>query len=132
MTFRCLYRCIKLITTQIYRESPKVEPYNYHIYSDSSPAPQNEIVSPDSAISELQAQPALDLQTEPEVQQENPIDSDPDYDKLVLTRGQDFDLDYTLLGTDSYLLVRVLSVDSSSGDASERKTAAGLERVRAW
>ena len=103
MTFRCLYRCIKLISTQIYRESPKVEPYNYQIYSDSSPAPQNEIVSPDSAISELQAQPAIDLQTEsantqPELQHENPFDSDPDYDKLVLTRGQDFDLDYTLLG----------------------------------
>ena len=101
MTFRCLYRCIKLISTQIYRESPKIEPHNYQIYSDSSPAPQNEIVSPDSAISELQAHPALDLPTEqPEVQQENPFDYDPDYDKLVLTRGQDFDLDYTLLGSD--------------------------------
>jgi len=64
------------------------------------------MASPDSAIPELQAQPAVDLPTEstnePEAPQEHPFDYDPDYDKLVLTRGQDFDLDYTLLGTDKF------------------------------
>ena len=77
------------------------------MFSDSSPAPLNEITSPDSAISET-AQPALDLlnepANEPQVPQENPLDFDQDFDKLVLTRGQDFDLDYTLLGLFQYFI----------------------------
>ncbi|CAG5077587.1 Oidioi.mRNA.OKI2018_I69.PAR.g8762.t1.cds [Oikopleura dioica] len=76
-------------------------------FSDTSPANEQTseaLVSPESeTIPPPQEQP-LDLPTEstspdnnPPVQQENPLDIDLDYDKLVLTRGQDFDLDYTLL-----------------------------------
>ena len=81
-------------------------------FSDTSPANEqtsDALASPESeTIPPPQAQ-QLDLPTEltspdndPPIQQENPLDIDLDYDKLVLTRGQDFDLDYTLLGSSSF------------------------------
>ena len=36
----------------------------------------------------------------------HPLDKDQNYDKLLLTRGQDFDLDYTLLGNGSKIITR--------------------------
>ena len=42
---------------------------------------------------------AVNNQIENEHSEEpHPLDKDQNHDKLLLTRGQDFDLDYTLLG----------------------------------
>ena len=51
------------------------------------------VTSPDS-------NPSMDQLGPPNSENENlpnPLDVDPDYERLLLTRGQDFDLDYTLL-----------------------------------
>ena len=43
----------------------------------------------------------------------HPLDKDQNHDKLLLTRGQDFDLDYTLLGNGSKIItVPILQTES--------------------
>jgi len=70
-------------------------------------------LTPDSQETEVGENVQIDQEVEPEVEAEveeevtlpepplvpqaNPLDADPVHDKLLLTRGQDFDLDYTLL-----------------------------------
>ena len=38
----------------------------------------------------------------------NPLDTDTNYEKLLLTRGQDFDLDYTLLGSGNTFMCHII------------------------
>ena len=51
-------------------------------------------------ITETNINSQSDNSVPPHTEEPHPLDKDQNHDKLLLTRGQDFDLDYTLLGND--------------------------------
>ena len=55
------------------------------------------IPPPSEPTPEVVNQPVEPVEPQPTEPTIHPLDRDPDYDRLLLTRGQDFDLDYTLL-----------------------------------
>ena len=79
--------------------------YFFHIivmflFEDSvedSPVSDESIPPPSQATPEEATPQPAEARADPIEQNLHPFDRDPDYDRLLLTRGQDFDLDYTLL-----------------------------------
>ena len=64
---------------------------------EDSPVSDESIPPPSQATPEEATPQPAEARADPIEQNLHPFDRDPDYDRLLLTRGQDFDLDYTLL-----------------------------------